>query len=81
MQALLGEQQRAFNQACIGRVLPVLFEKPGRHPGQLVGRSPYLQSVHADAMEDRIGNIAAVRIEAARSNSLAGAVVAEAVAA
>jgi tRNA-2-methylthio-N6-dimethylallyladenosine synthase len=81
LQALLGEQQRAFNQACIGRVLPVLFEKPGRHPGQLVGRSPYLQSVHADAMEDRIGNIAAVRIEAARSNSLAGAVVAEPVAA
>ena len=35
-------------QACVGRALPVLFEKPGRHPGQLVGRSPYLQSVHAD---------------------------------
>ena len=43
-----GEQQRAFNDACVGRVLPVLFEKPGRHEGQLVGRSPYLQRVHAD---------------------------------
>ena len=38
-----------FNRACVGQVLPVLFEKPGRHPGQLVGRSPYLQSVHAAA--------------------------------
>src|SRR5262249_32075345 len=47
LQALLADQQRAFNRACVGRVLPVLFERPGRHPGQLVGRSPYLQSVHA----------------------------------
>jgi tRNA-2-methylthio-N6-dimethylallyladenosine synthase len=81
LQALLGEQQRAFNEAWIDRVLPVLFEKPGRHPGQLVGRSPYLQSVHAEAPEDRIGDIVAVRIEAARSNSLAGAIAADAVAA
>ena len=44
LQALLQQQQRAFNAACVGRVLPVLFEKPGRHDGQLVGRSPYLQS-------------------------------------
>ena len=41
---LLQQQQRAFNAACVGHVLPVLFEKPGRHDGQLVGRSPYLQS-------------------------------------
>jgi tRNA-2-methylthio-N6-dimethylallyladenosine synthase len=81
LQALLSEQQRAFNEAWIDRVLPVLFEKPGRHPGQLVGRSPYLQSVHAEAPEDRIGDIVTVRIEAARSNSLAGAIAAEAVAA
>jgi tRNA-2-methylthio-N6-dimethylallyladenosine synthase len=81
LQALLSEQQRAFNEAWIDRVLPVLFEKSGRHPGQLVGRSPYLQSVHAEAPEDRIGDIVAVRIEAARSNSLAGAIAAEAVAA
>src|SRR5579862_7413880 len=39
LQSVLQEQQRAFNQSCVGRVLPVLFEKPGRHPGQLVGRS------------------------------------------
>ena len=81
LQALLNEQQRAFNRSCVGRMLPVLFEKPGRHPGQLVGRSPYLQAVHADAPEDRIGDIVEVRIEAVQPNSLAGAVSPEAVAA
>ena len=53
LQALLAQQQRDFNAACVGRVLPVLFEKPGRHQGQLVGRSPYLQSVHVPAAADR----------------------------
>src|SRR4029077_18580119 len=57
LQALLQQQQRAFSNSCVGRALPVLFEKPGRHPGQLVGRSPYLQSVHADVAPDRIGEI------------------------
>src|SRR5216683_4556675 len=75
LQALLHEQQQAFNQASVGRVLPVLFEKPGRHPGQLVGRSPYLQSVHAEAGMDRIGEIVAVTIHAAQPNSLSGAIV------
>jgi tRNA-2-methylthio-N6-dimethylallyladenosine synthase len=76
LQALLQEQQRAFNSACVGQVLPVLFEKPGRHPGQLVGRSPYLQSVHADAALDRIGDIVPVLIREAQPNSLAGSVLA-----
>jgi tRNA-2-methylthio-N6-dimethylallyladenosine synthase len=66
LQSLLNEQQRAFNQTCIGRILPVLFEKPGRHAGQLVGRSPYLQSVHA--------NVSAETIRAAEPNSLAGVI-------
>ncbi len=73
----MGQQQRAFNEACIGRVLPVLFEKPGRHQGQLVGRSPYLQSVHAEAPAARIGEIVPVLIRAAQPNSLAGTVTAE----
>ena len=48
LQALLADAAaRASTRACVGRTLPVLFEKPGRHPGQLVGRSPYLQAVHA----------------------------------
>ncbi|HEV8680043.1 MAG TPA: radical SAM protein, partial [Stellaceae bacterium] len=74
LQALLGAQQRAFNGSCVGRVLPVLLEKPGRHAGQLVGRSPYLQSVHAEAPADLIGEIVAVTIRAAETNSLAGAI-------
>jgi tRNA-2-methylthio-N6-dimethylallyladenosine synthase len=73
LQERLAAQQRRFNEAAIGRVLPVLFEKPGRHPGQLVGRSPYLQSVHATAGRERIGQIAPVRIESAGGNSLGGA--------
>jgi tRNA-2-methylthio-N6-dimethylallyladenosine synthase len=72
LQVLLQQQQRAFNQSCVGQVLPVLFEKPGRHLGQLVGRSPYLQSVHAAAAGDRVGEIVPVLIRAAEPNSLAG---------
>jgi tRNA-2-methylthio-N6-dimethylallyladenosine synthase len=55
--------------------LPVLFEKPGRHPGQLVGRSPYLQPVHADTGPERIGDIVPLMIRAAEPNSLAGMIV------
>jgi tRNA-2-methylthio-N6-dimethylallyladenosine synthase len=72
LQALLERQQRNFNEACIGRILPVLLEKPGRHDGQLVGRSPYLQSVHLAAAGRRIGDIVPVLIFAASANSLAG---------
>ena len=52
LQALLQKQQRGFNAAAVGTTMPVLFEKPGRHDGQLVGRSPYLQAVHADAASE-----------------------------
>jgi tRNA-2-methylthio-N6-dimethylallyladenosine synthase len=72
LQGLLQAQQREFNGSCVGRVLPVLFEKPGRHAGQLVGRSPYLQSVHADAGAERIGEVVGVRIRGVGANSLAG---------
>jgi tRNA-2-methylthio-N6-dimethylallyladenosine synthase len=72
LQLLLSRQQRDFNEACIGRTLPVLLEKPGRHKGQLAGRSPYLQSVHITAPANRIGAIVPARITAATTNSLAG---------
>jgi tRNA-2-methylthio-N6-dimethylallyladenosine synthase len=72
LNALLDEQQVAFNQSQVGRVLPVLFEKPGRHPGQLSGRSPYLQAVHATGPDHLIGQIVPVRIESAAKMSLAG---------
>ncbi len=75
LQALLREQQDAFNDSCIGRTLPVLFEKPGRKPGQAIGRSPYLQAVFAEAATHLIGKIAQVRIEEARPNALRGVLI------
>ncbi len=72
LNALIDEQQRAFNAAQVGKVLPVLFEKRGRHPGQLNGRSPYLQAVHAEGPDHLIGQIVPVRIEAAAKMSLGG---------
>ena len=77
LNALIESQQKAFNTAQEGRTLSVLFEKPGRHPGQLSGRSPYLQAVHCDGPAELIGRIAPVRIDAAARMSLAGTLVAE----
>jgi tRNA-2-methylthio-N6-dimethylallyladenosine synthase len=74
LQALLNSQQVSFNSGCVGRVMPVLFERPGRDAGQLVGRSPYLQSVHVSAASDQLGEIVPVHIEHAGPNSLAGRV-------
>jgi tRNA-2-methylthio-N6-dimethylallyladenosine synthase len=75
LQQLLAEEQQAFNRACVGRTLPVLLEKPGRRAGQLVGRSPYLQAVHATASDRLLGEVVPVRLVAAMPNSLAGEVV------
>ena len=72
LQDLLQAQQTAFNAAMHDRTMDVLLEKPGRKPGQLVGRSPWLQAVHVDAPAEIIGTIAAVRIEAIGANSLFG---------
>jgi tRNA-2-methylthio-N6-dimethylallyladenosine synthase len=72
LQELLAAQQAAFNQEAVGRVLPVLFERDGRHPGQLVGRSPYLQGVHAAAPQRMIGTVQPVRLVACRRNSMLG---------
>ncbi len=74
LQALLDGQQTRFNASCVGRTLPVLFERKGRHEGQLVGRSPYLQLVHAEAEADLLGRIIPVEIAAAGQNSLAGVI-------
>jgi len=74
LQELLDTQQKAFSQASVGRTLPVLFDKPGRHPGQLVGRSPYLQAVHAEAPSYALGRILPVEISAFGPNSLAGVI-------
>ena len=74
LQALLQNQQIRFNAGCVGKVFPVLFEKIGREDGQLVGRSPYLQAVHADAEPSLLGRILPVEISGAAANSLAGVV-------
>ena len=71
LQRLLKRQQHDFNEACVGKILPVLLEKPGRHDGQLVGRSPYLQSVHVAATAG-LGEIVPVKILGAGANSLSG---------
>ncbi|MEL6599351.1 MAG: tRNA (N6-isopentenyl adenosine(37)-C2)-methylthiotransferase MiaB [Pseudomonadota bacterium] len=75
LQTMLTGHQRAFQDAMVGRMLPVLLEKPGREPGQLVGRSPYLQAVHLDADPAWIGTIRPVRIEASATNSLKGVAI------
>jgi tRNA-2-methylthio-N6-dimethylallyladenosine synthase len=79
LQALLTGQQRAFNAACAGRIMPVLFESRGRKDGQAVGRSPYLQPVHVEGAAPLIGEIAEVRIEEVQPNSLKGALTRPAV--
>jgi len=79
LQALLEAQQVSFNQSQVGRVLPVLLEARGRKPGQLTGRSPYMQAVHLIAPAHLLGQVVAARIETARANSLsAGPWLAEA---
>ncbi len=72
LQAVLEEQQQAFNRAQVGRVLPVLMEKPGRRAEQIAGRSPYLQAVHCEGGRELVGQIVPVRIVAATRTSLAG---------
>lgn len=76
LQDLLEAGRQDFNAAQVGRTLPVLFERKGRNPGQLIGRSPYLQSVWAPADDSLMGEITEVKIEAVGPNSLTGVVIA-----
>jgi len=79
LQAAIEAAQQAFNRRCVGRTVDVLFEKPGRYDGQLVGRSPYLQPVQVSAPASLIGDIAAVTITEVSSNSLFGTLAQEGV--
>ena len=83
---LLREQQDSFNDAMLGQIVPVLFEKPGRHPNQLVGRTPYLQPVHIDTRlmrtglldktgMDLIGRIAETRLDERNAYSFSGTLI------
>ncbi|HXV23390.1 MAG TPA: tRNA (N6-isopentenyl adenosine(37)-C2)-methylthiotransferase MiaB [Alphaproteobacteria bacterium] len=75
LQKLLAGQQERFNRSMLGRIVSVLFERPGRHAGQLAGRSPWLQAVHACAPADLIGRIAKVAVEGIEPHSLSGRLV------
>jgi tRNA-2-methylthio-N6-dimethylallyladenosine synthase len=77
LQNLISAQQAAFNQICVGLTLPVLIEKPGRQTGQMIGRSPYLQSVHLDIGSETLGHIVSAKILAVGPNSLSGQYVSE----
>ncbi|AXV17169.1 tRNA (N6-isopentenyl adenosine(37)-C2)-methylthiotransferase MiaB [Neorhizobium sp. SOG26] len=70
LQALLLKQQADFAKSCVGKVIDLLLEKPGRMPGQVIGRSPWLQSVNVDAKTSQIGDIIPVRIIGTGPNSL-----------
>ena len=72
LQALLRTQQQAAQDAMVGRTVNVLFEKPGREPGQMVGKSEYLHAVHVSGAEIAAGDIRPVRIAASNANSLTG---------
>ena len=72
LQALINRHQVEFNAATVGRRTDILLERKGRHPGQLIGKTPWLQSVHVTAPELSIGDMAEVDIISAGPNSLAG---------
>jgi tRNA-2-methylthio-N6-dimethylallyladenosine synthase len=72
LQALLRHQQLAFNRAGVGRRVELLLERPGRKPGQLIGKSPWLQSVHLET-QAAIGDLVEVELLSGGPNSLAGA--------
>ncbi|WP_373088019.1 tRNA (N6-isopentenyl adenosine(37)-C2)-methylthiotransferase MiaB [Sneathiella sp.] len=72
LQALLNEQQIAYNREFVGREIDVLLEREGKRDGQLVGRSPYMQSVFVPSPAHRIGRIATVIVQEGNANSLRG---------
>jgi tRNA-2-methylthio-N6-dimethylallyladenosine synthase len=80
LQALLNEQQLAFNRAAVGKRTSVLLERPGKRSGQLVGKSPWLQSVHVVSPQARIGDLVTCEIVSAGPNSLEGTLVQKAAA-
>ena len=72
LQDLLFSYQRQFNEASIGKVMPVLFDMKGRHAGQLIGRTPYMQNLHAELGKEYLNKIVNMKITQATTNSLSG---------
>ena len=77
LQELLKSQAACFNQSTVGQTLDVLLERPGRHEGQLIGRSPYMQAVYVASGSESLGQIVSVKIEATSANSISGTIVAD----
>ncbi len=75
LQALLNRQQREFNASCVGRNFKVLLERPGKHAGQMIGRSPWMQSVHVSDAAHLQGQLVGVQIIDGGANSLQGVLV------
>lgn len=77
LQALITEQQRDIQNSMVGRTVQVMFERPGREPGQMTGKSEYLHAVHVSDANVKIGDIAQVRIVESRTNSLSGVLISD----
>ncbi len=75
LQALITRDQRAVQDEMVGRRVNVLFEKPGRLEGQMVGKSEYLHAVHVNNAAVNPGDLRAVEITASSANSLSGRLI------
>jgi tRNA-2-methylthio-N6-dimethylallyladenosine synthase len=75
LQELLFAQQRTFNEGFIGKTIPVLFDRHGKLDGQLLGRTPHMQSLYVQNGNGMFGQIANVKIEKVTTNSLEGVIV------
>lgn len=73
-QAQINSQQIKFNEESVGKIMPVLFDRKGRKEGQLIGKTPYMQSVHVDDAGDIMHKIVDVNLVEARPNSLSGVI-------
>lgn len=72
LQNLLFSYQEKFNKSCVGKVMPVLLEQKGRHKGQLIGRTPYMQNLHIETGSANMNKIIDVEVIDATTNSLSG---------
>ena len=77
LQDLLQTQSRRFNQACVGKSFDVVLERRGRHPGQLIGRSPYMQSVYVSAPDEMLNSVQRLTMVTAHGNSLGAELTSE----
>ncbi|AUW58682.1 tRNA (N6-isopentenyl adenosine(37)-C2)-methylthiotransferase MiaB [Sphingobium sp. SCG-1] len=75
LQAAINTHQVEFNSASVGKRVPILLEREGRYPGQKIGKTPWLQSVHVVAPDSALGDMIDVELLSAGPNSLAGALI------